>query len=561
MTTGARAWAEDEETVDVVVVGFGVAGSVAAVEAAERGASVVALDRWGRGGASARSGGVIYAGGGTEQQRAAGFDDDAGQMLEYLALEEGVGADNPRLRQFCERSLEDLGWLTTHGVSVPMRFDPAKAVVPVDDSTGLYFSGNEKHFAASVPAVPRGHRVAGAGMSGHDLVASLHRAAAAAGVDVRAPARLVRLVLDDGRVTGVDLVVLRPDLLTRLLHAVAYRLIDVAGALVRRVPRRLTDAVVALEERHGRRVRLYARQGVVLATGGFSYNRELMHRVAPAYEAAMPLGTPGDDGSGIVAAQDAGAAVRLMDHCGASRFYAPPAAFGAGVLVDAEGRRICDETLYAATLSARIAEHGGRAWLVVDAATRREVRTEIHAAPPLHSRPLRQLLDGRANHIVFTRLFGSINLYLNRTTAPTLAALASKIDVPPLALEATLREYDKCARSGRPDPMGKPAELFRPLGPGPFAAVPCHLDSLIFPAPCITLGGLDVDADQRVLRTDGTAIEGLYAAGRCAAGVASRSYVSGLSLADCVFSGRTSGMSVAGRAAEHRSSHPTVAGP
>jgi 3-oxo-5alpha-steroid 4-dehydrogenase len=109
--------------------------------------------------------------------------------------------------------------------------------------------------------------------------------------------------------------------------------------------------------------------------------------------------------------------------------------------------------------------------------------------------------------------------------------------------------------------MGKPAELFRPLGPGPFAAVPCHLDSLIFPAPCITLGGLDVDADQRVLRTDGTAIEGLYAAGRCAAGVASRSYVSGLSLADCVFSGRTSGMSVAGRAAEHRSSHPTVAGP
>jgi len=189
-----RPWAEVEEQVDVVVVGLGVAGTAAAIEAAEGGARVVAIDRWGRGGASARSGGVIYAGGGTEQQRAAGFDDDAEQMRRYLALEEGVPVDDARLRRFCERSLEDHGWLSVHGVSVPMGFDPAKAVVPVDDGTGLYYSGNEKHYAASVPAMPRGHRVAGAGMSGHDLVAELHRAAAAAGVDVRAPARLVELV-------------------------------------------------------------------------------------------------------------------------------------------------------------------------------------------------------------------------------------------------------------------------------------------------------------------------------------------------------------------------------
>jgi 3-oxo-5alpha-steroid 4-dehydrogenase len=85
--------------------------------------------------------------------------------------------------------------------------------------------------------------------------------------------------------------------------------------------------------------------------------------------------------------------------------------------------------------------------------------------------------------------------------------------------------------------LGKPAAHFRPLGPGPYAAVPCHLGSLLFPAPCITLGGLDVGAGQRVLRSDGTCIDGLFAAGRCAAGVTSRSYLSGLSRADCVFSG------------------------
>ena len=111
-------------------------------------------------------------------------------------------------------------------------------------------------------------------------------------------------------------------------------------------------------------------------------------------------------------------------------------------------------------------------------------------------------------------------------------------------LESTVDEYNRCALSGQPDPMGKSAELIRPLGPGPYAAVPCHLDSLLFPAPCITLGGLDVDAGQRVLRSDGTCIDGLFAAGRCTAGVTSRSYVSGLSFADCVFSGRTAGRCV-----------------
>ena len=45
----------------------------------------------------------------------------------------------------------------------------------------------------------------------------------------------------------------------------------------------------------------------------------------------------------------------------------------------------------------------------------------------------------------------------------------------------------------------------------------------------------------QVLRPDGRPVDGLYAAGRTAAGLCSRSYVSGLSLADCVFSGRRAG--------------------
>jgi 3-oxo-5alpha-steroid 4-dehydrogenase len=63
----------------------------------------------------------------------------------------------------------------------------------------------------------------------------------------------------------------------------------------------------------------------------------------------------------------------------------------------------------------------------------------------------------------------------------------------------------------------------------------------------LTLGGLVVaEGTGQVRRPDGTAVPGLYAAGRSAAGLCSRSYVSGLSLADCVFSGRRAGRHAAG---------------
>ena len=71
---------------------------------------------------------------------------------------------------------------------------------------------------------------------------------------------------------------------------------------------------------------------------------------------------------------------------------------------------------------------------------------------------------------------------------------------------------------------------------------------LFYPAPVLTLGGLTVAPESgQVLRADGTPVEGLYAAGRTAAGLCSRSYVSGLSLADCVFSGRRAGRHAAAR--------------
>ncbi len=84
-----------------------------------------------------------------------------------------------------------------------------------------------------------------------------------------------------------------------------------------------------------------------------------------------------------------------------------------------------------------------------------------------------------------------------------------------------------------------------PVGEGPFSLIAISIKrSLINPCPMFTLGGLIVDEGTGSVRTPaGQAIPGLYAAGRTAIGICANSYVSGLSLADCVFSGR--------RAAEH----------
>lgn len=545
---GDAGW---DEEVDVVVVGFGGAGATAALAAAERGARVLALDRWGEGGATARSGGIVYAGGGTRQQRAAGFDDDPEAMFRYLRQECDGAVDDDVLALFCRRSRGDLAWLEAHGVEVAEGFEQRKVVTPVEDGTGLYFSGNERQRPVEGGPVPRGHRVAGVGMTGGDLHAALDAAARGCGVEVRDGARPLRLVTERGRVVGVEVLALAARPGVRARHRALGHLATWSGYGLRRVPRALSRRIDAFERRHGHVVRIRARRGVVLATGGFSFNRELLRREAPDYRGVLPLGTVGDDGSAIALGRSVGAATRHLDQCGASRFIAPPVALCEGVLVDERGERVCDETLYAATISREVARRGGRAWLVVDAGVVERTREELRGWPRVRDQSLRALRTGRANAVLFPRVFGPLNLHLNGRSAPTLVEVARASGIDPGGLVRTVAAYDDAARAGRPDATGKDPAHVAALEHPPFRAIPVHLDSLLFPAPCITLGGLDVDPlTQAVRRPDGSTVEGLLAVGRSAAGVASRSYVSGLSVADCVFSGRNAGLALTGGSAE-----------
>jgi len=77
---------------------------------------------------------------------------------------------------------------------------------------------------------------------------------------------------------------------------------------------------------------------------------------------------------------------------------------------------------------------------------------------------------------------------------------------------------------------------------GTFIAMDISIDAKIAPLPTLTLGGLVVDEENgSVIGTDGKSIKGLYAAGRSAVGICSNIYISGLSVADCIFSGRRIG--------------------
>ena len=120
---GAIGW---DDSCDVLVAGFGAAGASAAIEAARAGARVVAADRFGGGGASAKSGGVVYAGGGTRFQKAAGYEDTPEAMYEYLSKEVGDAVSPATLRSFCDHSVALLEWLEQNGVEFDSSLPPRK---------------------------------------------------------------------------------------------------------------------------------------------------------------------------------------------------------------------------------------------------------------------------------------------------------------------------------------------------------------------------------------------------------------------------------------------------
>ncbi len=519
---------------DVIIVGFGAAGTTAAITAREHGAEVIAVDRANGGGATAISGGIIYAGAGTSVQRAAGVADSAEQMLDYLRLEVGDAVRPETLQRFVDTSPEMIDWLQRHGVPFNPGLCPYKTSFP-NNRYYLYHSGSENAgaFRAQTPPVQRGHRAYGKGTSGKKIYAPLAEAARNLGVDFRPHTTVTDLLQDSsGRVIGVRAMTMgqAPRRIQRRYARLA-AISSKPGVYYPPLRAAMDRRLKKLERRYAQPIEIIARRGVIICAGGFIANTEWRKRYAPEFNGGLPLGTSGDDGSGIALAQTAGAVADRMDNVSAWRFITPPSAFISSIVVDDKGSRVIDETRYGAALGqAMVKNHGGNGWILADATLMAETR--------------RQLLT---QTLWFQRAQAAALMLAGAVRGNTLAEVARAAGIDPDGLQATVAAHNEAIDSGTADPVGKPAEFRRRIERAPFTLMDISVrPNLLCPTPMLTLGGVRVDEDTgAVVDADGAPIPGLYSAGRTAIGIASRSYVSGLSIADCVFAGRRAGASAA----------------
>lgn len=323
------ALGEESASYDVVVVGFGIAGGCAALEAARAGARVLLLERAAvHGGTSSMSGGHFYLGGGTAVQVATGHEDSVEAMYDYLVAT-AKEPEHDKLRAYCEGSVEHFDWLERLGFEFERSFFPEKAVIQ-PGTQGLMFTGNEKvwPFREQAAPAPRGHKVPVAGdTEGTKLVMDLLRARVEeAGVEVRYETGATNLVQDEaGAVVGL-----------------AWRCFQETGTV-----------------RAG---------AVVVAAGGFVMNADMVAEHTPALGAKLfTLGSTYDDGLGIRLGASVGAELKHMAEPFITAPFYPPSTLVTGLIVNKDGRRFVAEDSYHARTSQFVLEQAdSTAYLIVD---------------------------------------------------------------------------------------------------------------------------------------------------------------------------------------------------
>ncbi len=342
------------------------------------------------------------------------------------------------------------------------------------DAADLYVSG--------VDGIRRGHRARGHGAA---IAAALEAAVSAAGIDVALHTRVQRLATDQGRVRGI---------------------VTADG----------TVTAVA----------------VILATGGFGNNPDLLQRLYPDAtrypEANWYIGTLHALGDGLTMGEAVGAALAghnrglLLLTTGFTRDLEPYLP-GWLVYVNRKGRRFIDETTEYSVLAEVLKEQPGAECLALfDEATRRAATQRDGA-------------NWDADRLAGFAAEGLI------TQAETLEGLATRAGIRSNALHNTLERYNADCAAGHDRAFLKEARHLRPVLTPPFYAAP------IKPAViCWTGTGLRIDPDARVLDQDERAIPGLYAAGETTGGMFGQCYAAGgASVGNAIVFGRIAGREAA----------------
>jgi len=400
---------------EVLVVGSGIAGLTAAIEAAAAGADVLVIEKLGSlGGNTAVSASMIQAGG-SRLQEALGVEDSADDYQAFLTrMGRGV-ADPDMIRHIAQTSADTIDWLESLGVEFRQ-----------DELLQYFYRASPLRIHQTVQRM------------GYGLTIPMVEYARAQGTEFMIETPAVSLIVEDGAVVGVNAV-----------------------------------------DRTGGQVTIYA-QAVVLATGGFDRNPELMARYHPLISNPISLGVVGVTGDGLLMGIEAGADTFMRPIAIAPNGMGTPIQ---GIMVGEGATRFVDESEYSLTrLLATIDREYASFFTIFDMEN--------------YDESLEPLIEAG-------RVF----------RADTIEELADLIGLDPEVLAATVDRYNGLVAAGADTDFNKPANHLAPIEAGPFFA-------RIFDTHFVfgTQGGLRIDLDGRVLDTDGTPIPGLFAAGEVANG-------------------------------------------
>jgi flavocytochrome c len=453
---------------DVLVLGYGGAGAAAAIAAYDAGADVLVLEKREVGGGTTITSGGTIQGGATSVQEREGIEDSSDAYYEYL-IATGGGMNDPDLvRVLADQSAESIEWLIELGGEFP--------TAPTE-------GGPERELGRE--PVARAHSIRyGDYDDGVAFFRVLSDAVDERDVDVVYEAAARRLVIDeDGAVVGV--------------------LVEIDG-----------------QEEHVR-----ARRGVVLATGGFAHNEEMLATYTRQGHYAEPLTPPGTTGDGQRMAFAVGAGAASMTALIRTAGFTPPgmdrglAGTTVGIMVNLRGERYVDEYAFYDWAADRLAAQSeGRAFAVFDERIREE-----HA--PIAATLSHSLDEEVSNGLVLR--------------ADSLAELAEAMGVPSDRLERTVERWNEHA-ANEDDPDFGRTQGFQTIEEAPFYA----FEQVV--TLYDTAGGARIGPDARVLGVFGDPIPRLYAAGTVAGGAIGQYYIgSGGGLNVAITFGRIAGRNAA----------------
>lgn len=447
-------------SIPVIVAGGGAAGAVAALAARDAGADVLLIEQDAVPfGTTSMSQGLLCAAGTAAQKRLGIQDDPDTLYADIMAKTQGL-TDPVLARAIADHAGPALDWLVEQQ-GLPYELD-------------VRFRAAFGHSRLRVHGWP--------GHSGNDTLMYLHRRLEETGVDVIHQARLVELA-DDGSGGIAGILIERPD---------------------------------------GSREPIGC-QCLILATGGFAGNRDMVRTHIPDAGDAHYHGHEGSDGLGIRLGAGLGADLADM---GAYQGYGmltdpqgvtlPPGfILEGGFLVNRDGDRFVDETHdISAIVHQVLAQPDGRAWVLFD------TRIEQACAHIPESTQLRALNAAR--------------------TADSLTELALRIGADPARLAASLDDIHRAKAAGRPDSQGR--RWTEPVPEAPFRAL--RLRGAIYH----TQGGLRTDGRGRVLFANGQPLRNLFACGGAARSVSGPScwgYLPAMGICAAVTLGRLAGTEAA----------------